>query len=83
MRYVVDNGYQVGESLGVRQFEKPNYKGERGTPQSQERVRHVAIQVIDHKLEELAAMLLTHQLSHLELLSRLEEMRGLLVDLVS
>jgi uncharacterized protein YaaR (DUF327 family) len=83
MRYVLDNGYQVGESLGVRQFEKPNYKGPRGTPQSQERVRHVAIQVVDHKLEELAGKILTHQLSQLELLSRLEEIRGLLVDLIS
>jgi uncharacterized protein YaaR (DUF327 family) len=83
MRYVVDNGYEVGESLGVHQFEKPSYQGARGTPQSQERVRHVAIQVVDHKLEELASMLLTHQLSQLELLSRLEEISGLLVDLVS
>jgi uncharacterized protein YaaR (DUF327 family) len=79
MRYVVDNGYQVGKSLGVPSSERPNYKGTRGT---QERV-HVAIQVVDHKLEELAAMLLTHQHSQLELLSRLEEIRGILVDLVS
>jgi uncharacterized protein YaaR (DUF327 family) len=83
MRYVVDNGYQVEESLGVRQFEKSSYQGAHGTPQSQERVRHITIQVVDHKLEELAAMLLTHQLSQLDLLSRLEEMRGLLIDLVS
>jgi uncharacterized protein YaaR (DUF327 family) len=83
MRYVVDNGYQVGESLGVRRFEKPNYKGARGTPDSQDRQPYVTIQVVDHKLEELAGRLLTHQLSQLELLSRLEEIRGLLVDLVS
>ncbi|MDR3247575.1 MAG: YaaR family protein [Treponema sp.] len=83
IRYVVDNGYQLGESEGVRRFEKPSYKGKRGTPRSQERQPYVTIQVVDHKLEEMAAMLMTHQLSQLELLSRLEEISGLLIDLVS
>jgi uncharacterized protein YaaR (DUF327 family) len=39
--------------------------------------------VVDHRLEELASALIKGQLSQLELLSRLEEIKGLLVDLVS
>jgi uncharacterized protein YaaR (DUF327 family) len=83
MRYVVDNGYEVEGSQGVMQLERPSFKGKRGSPQSQERHSYVNIQVVDHKLEELAGVLMTRQLSQLELLSRLEEISGLLVDLIS
>jgi uncharacterized protein YaaR (DUF327 family) len=38
--------------------------------------------VVDRKLEEMAARLLSDQLSQLELLARLEEINGLLVDLL-
>jgi uncharacterized protein YaaR (DUF327 family) len=38
--------------------------------------------VVDRKLEEMAARLLSDQLSQLELLGRLEEINGLLVDLL-
>ncbi|MDR0450835.1 MAG: YaaR family protein [Treponema sp.] len=40
------------------------------------------VQVVDRKLEEMAARLLSDQLSQLELLARLEEINGLLVDLL-
>ncbi|MDR1971832.1 MAG: YaaR family protein [Treponema sp.] len=83
MRYVVDNGYQVEEQVGIPKYLKPNYKGSRGSPDSQDRARRHTIRVVDHRLEELAATLLKGQLSRLELLSRLEEIKGLLVDLVS
>jgi uncharacterized protein YaaR (DUF327 family) len=37
---------------------------------------------VDKKLEDMAAMLMTSQMSQLELLARLEEITGLLVDLL-
>jgi uncharacterized protein YaaR (DUF327 family) len=42
---------------------------------------HVQIQVIDQKLETLAAEILTKQISELDLKSRLDDISGLLVDL--
>ncbi|MDR2135641.1 MAG: YaaR family protein [Treponema sp.] len=83
MRYVVDNGYRVAEQDGIPKYLKPNFSGTRGSPDSQERTRRHTIQVVDQRLDEMAAALLNGQLSQLELLSRLEEIRGLLVDLVS
>jgi uncharacterized protein YaaR (DUF327 family) len=83
MRYVVDNGYQVERRQGIPEYLKPGFKGSRGSVGSQDRRWHYSIQVVDRRLEELAAMLLKGQLSQIELLSRLEEIRGLLVDLIS
>jgi uncharacterized protein YaaR (DUF327 family) len=82
IHYVVENGLGVDEQIGIPKYLRPGYRGRRGAPDSQERtVRHV-IQVVDRKLEEMAARLLSEQLSQLELLSRLEEINGLLVDLL-
>jgi uncharacterized protein YaaR (DUF327 family) len=83
MRYVVDNGYQVEQQLGIPQYLKPNFKGVRGSSDAQKRILHPMIRVVNHRLEELAAALMKGQLSQLEILSRLEEIKGLLVDLVS
>jgi uncharacterized protein YaaR (DUF327 family) len=83
MRYVVDNGYQVEQQFGIPQYLKPNFKGVRGSADSQRRSLHHMIQVADRRLEELAAALMKGQLSQLEILSRLEEIKGLLVDLIS
>jgi uncharacterized protein YaaR (DUF327 family) len=83
MRYVVDNGYQVAKQDGIPKYLKPNFSGVRGSPDSLERTQRYTVQVVDRRLDELASALLNRQLSQLELLSRLEEIRGLLVDLVS
>jgi uncharacterized protein YaaR (DUF327 family) len=82
MHYVVENGFQVRESMGVPKFLKAGYRGGRGTPESQERRVYIQVQVIDKKLEDMAASLLTSQLSQLELTARLEEITGLLIDLL-
>ncbi|MDR2257777.1 MAG: YaaR family protein [Treponema sp.] len=82
MFYVVENGYQIHESQGVPKFLKPGFRGTRGTPESRERRVYVQVQVIDKKLEDMAAMLLTSQMDQLELAARLEEITGLLVDLL-
>ena len=59
-----------------------------GVEKSQTRLRelrklkpHVQIQVIDHKLEELAAAILSGQTAQLEMVSKMNEIKGLLVDL--
>jgi hypothetical protein len=44
--------------------------------------KYTSIQVIDKKLEDLAAMLLRNQGQHIDMLSSLEEIKGLLIDLL-
>jgi uncharacterized protein YaaR (DUF327 family) len=82
MHYVVKNGYTVEHEAGIPKFLRPGYKGSRGTPESQDQKRYIKVQVIDKKLEDLAAMLLSGQKERLKLAARLEEINGLLVDLL-
>jgi uncharacterized protein YaaR (DUF327 family) len=82
MFYVVENGYQVQKSEGIPKFLKPGFKGPRRILDSQKRQPYIQIQVIDKKLEDMAAMILTSQIDQLELTARLEEITGLLVDLL-
>ena len=82
MHYVVDHCYELTHEAGIPKFLKPGYKGPRGTPESANRPTYTKIKVIDQKLEDLAAMLLSGQMPQLELISRLEEIKGLLVDLL-
>jgi uncharacterized protein YaaR (DUF327 family) len=74
MHYVVENGFALEHEEGIAKFPRPGIK---------ERKRYAKIQVIDKKLEDLAAMLLASQRSQIELASRLEEIQGLLVDLLA
>jgi uncharacterized protein YaaR (DUF327 family) len=67
---------------GLPNFLKPGFKGRRGTPDAMKGKEYTKIQVIDKKLEDLAAMLLSSQVRQMELVSRLEEIRGLLIDLM-
>jgi len=82
INYVVKNNYSVDGEEGIPKFLKPGFKGRRGTPKAMEGTPYTKIQIIDRKLEDLAAMLLTSQARQLELVSRLEEIKGLLVDLL-
>jgi uncharacterized protein YaaR (DUF327 family) len=82
MYYVVENGYKVNATEGIPKFLKPNYKGPRGTEESRQRQPYITVQVIDKKLEDMAAMILGSQINQIELASRLEEITGLLVDLI-
>jgi len=81
MHYVVENSYSLDHETGIPKFLKPGYKGARGTPEAMKQITYTKIKVIDKKLEDLAAMLLSSQMPQLELASRLEEIKGLLVDL--
>jgi len=82
MHYVVQNGFSVEYENGIPKFLKPGYSGDRGTPDSREQKRYTKIQVIDRKLEDLAAMLLAGQKDRLKLTAGLEEINGLLIDLL-
>jgi len=68
IHYVVENGYTV------EKIQTPHREYRKLKPYTQ-------IQVIDHKLEELAAAILSGQASQLERVSKIGEIRGLLVDL--
>jgi uncharacterized protein YaaR (DUF327 family) len=72
IHYVVENGYTVEKTKSLVQ-----------NPQVRRRETkiHVQIRVIDHKLEELAAAILSGQVTQLERLSKIDEIKGLLVDL--
>jgi len=82
INYVVQNSYSLKQEKGLPKFLKPGFRGQRGTPEAMEQTPHTIIVVIDKKLEDLAAMLLSSQSRQMELVSRLEEIRGLLVDLL-
>jgi len=82
INYVVQNCYSRETEAGIPNLMKPTYRGPRGTDEAMKRNKYVSIQVIDKKLEDLAAMLLSSQARQMELVSRLEEIRGLLIDLL-
>ncbi|MCL2759812.1 MAG: YaaR family protein [Treponema sp.] len=82
INYVVQNCYSKEHEIGIPNKLKPGFIGRRSTPEAMESKDYVKIQVIDKKLEDLAAMLLSSQGRQIELVSRLEEIRGLLIDLL-
>jgi len=82
MNYVVNNCFALVHDEGIQHKFKPNFKGRRSSPEAENSNRYTKIQVIDKKLEDLAAMLLANQGQQLELISRLEEIKGLLIDLL-
>jgi uncharacterized protein YaaR (DUF327 family) len=67
LRYVVANNYAVKTENYLFNHEKR---------------RKVQIEVVDQKLEQLAAGILSGQLGQLAILARLDEITGLLVDLM-
>ena len=82
IHYVVENAYSKSVEAGIPNFLKPGFKGPRGTRESMQQKAHTKIQVIDTKLEDLAKRLLTSQMPQMEIASRLEEIKGLLIDLM-
>jgi len=82
INYIVKNNFSLGHDEGIPNFLKPGFKGQRGTATAMKSYGYTKIEVIDKKLEDLAAMLLANQGRQLELVSRIEEIKGLLVDLM-
>jgi uncharacterized protein YaaR (DUF327 family) len=67
LHYVVENGYSVKTENYLFKHEK--------------RLK-VQVEVVDQKLEQLAAGILAGQIGQIDLLARLDEITGLLVDLM-
>jgi len=82
INYVVKNGITLEHEEGLPKFMKPGFSGVRGSDEAKSKKRYAKISIIDKKLEDLAAMLLTSQKNQLIVVSRIEEIRGLLVDLL-
>ena len=76
IHYVVENGYELKEIQGA----KKKVVLSSGETKWNSKIHH-QVQVVDKKLEELAAALLSNQLSQLERVSKIDEITGLLVDL--
>jgi uncharacterized protein YaaR (DUF327 family) len=68
LHYVVENSFELKQSQSVMS-------------KFQNKKSFLQIHVIDQKLEELAAGILTRQINQLDLKNRLDEITGLLVDL--
>ena len=75
VHYVVENGYEIERVQGIKKKVKI-----RGETEWKDVVYH-QVKVIDQKLEELAAAILSGQTTQLERVSKLDEVTGLLVDL--
>jgi uncharacterized protein YaaR (DUF327 family) len=82
LHYVVENAYTLESHEGIPNYLKPGFKGQRGSQEAMNRKVHHTIQVVDQKLEQLASGILAGQLGQVELLARLDEITGLLVDLM-
>lgn len=82
MHYIVENGFGVEGEMGIPHGQKPGFKGIRGSPEAKERTLHTRIKVVDDKLEKLAADIINGQAARLDLLGRVEEINGLLVDML-
>ncbi|MDR0569574.1 MAG: DUF327 family protein [Spirochaetaceae bacterium] len=68
LRYIVQYGYTAAKQVSGKNLLK--------------RKNFTIVQVVDTKLEQLAAGILAGQTTQLEILRRLEEITGLLVDLL-
>jgi uncharacterized protein YaaR (DUF327 family) len=82
INYIVKNAYELTKERGLPKQYKPGFKGQRGTPDAMYQLPYFKIDVIDKKLEDMASMLLSRQVQQLELISKLEEIKGLLIDLM-
>ncbi|PIE04641.1 MAG: hypothetical protein CSA76_03210 [Spirochaetales bacterium] len=69
LKYILIHATEVDESLGIR------------NPRTLQQKKYVVIRVIDKKLESLAAHVLRNQAEQLDILRRIEEIEGMLVDL--
>ena len=77
VHYVVENSFDTEEQTGITKFRK--LKDGKSIP---EHGKFTIVKVIDSKLEGMAAAILRGQLSQLEILEKLDEIKGLLVDLL-
>ena len=75
IHYVLENGYELQKIQGIKRKVKTR---------DQTEWKHSAflqVRVIDQKLEELAAAIISGQANQIEKVSKINEIKGLLVDL--
>ena len=77
VHYVVENSYDTEEQTGRIKFRKHS-----GGVEIPEQKKFTLVKIIDSKLEGFAAEILRGQLSQLTILERLDEIKGLLIDLL-
>ena len=82
VHYVVDNSFKLEHEIGLRNIHNRGAKNLHKSSKSMEHQKYTKITVIDAKLENLAAMLLTNQRNKVKLVTSLEEIKGLLIDLM-
>jgi uncharacterized protein YaaR (DUF327 family) len=82
MNYIVENGFGTEGEMGLPRGQRPGFKGLRGSPESREQTLHTRIKVVDEKLEKLAADIMSGQVRQLDLLGRVEEINGLLINML-
>ncbi|MDR2842253.1 MAG: DUF327 family protein [Spirochaetaceae bacterium] len=83
--YVVENNYTIEKNKGVPNGQKPKYNrpGLKVDPEKRsERMQFSAIKIIDQKLDKLAAEILMVQNVNIKLLADIEEINGLLIDML-
>lgn len=69
LRYILENSIEVEETLGIR------------NPRTMQQKKYVMIRVVNERLENLAAHVLKNQADQLDILRRIDEIHGMLVDL--
>ncbi len=67
--YIIENSLEMEETLGIR------------NPRTMQQKKYVMIRVVDERLESLAAHVLKNQADQLNILGRIDEINGMLVDL--
>jgi uncharacterized protein YaaR (DUF327 family) len=85
IRYVSSNAYSVKEDTGIPNNQKAGFSADarKHDPESRNaRNKYSSVQIIDQKLDRLAADIMTGQMKQINLLKNIEEINGLLVDLL-
>jgi uncharacterized protein YaaR (DUF327 family) len=82
LHYVVENTYVVEQEAGIPHSFRPGFKKPRNSSEARKHTDYHVIQIVDRKLDQLAAGILAGQTAQLEILTRLEEIKGILVDLL-
>jgi len=70
LKYILDNSIEAEEVMGVR------------NPKTLKQKKYLLVKVVDEKLEKLAVHVLRGQSEQLDILKRIEEIQGLLVDII-
>ncbi|GMO27540.1 MAG: hypothetical protein Ta2F_03120 [Termitinemataceae bacterium] len=82
INYVVDNVYTVEKEKGIMNMQKPQYKDVKDPEVRRKLNVYSSIKIIDQKLDNLAASIIMSQAPQIKLLASIEEINGLVVDLL-